>query len=154
MKTNTKILIPGGTGFIGYHLCKFFINKRWMVHSVSKSKPKKNRRVKGVKYIYCDVCNKDELKKKLDVYYDYIINLSGYVDHSKNKSITRTHYLGCKNLVKNFKKNIPIKFIQVGSSIEYGKLKSPQKEVFIKKLILRLPMGMPNLRALFFIISI
>ena len=50
------------------------------------------------------MCNKDELKK-LDVYYDYIINLSGYVDHSKNKSITRTHYLGCKNLVKNFKKN-------------------------------------------------
>ena len=153
MKTNTKILIPGGTGFIGYHLCKFFINKRWMVHSVSKSKPKKNRRVKGVKYIYCDVCNKDELKKKLDVYYDYIINLSGYVDHSKNKLITRTHYLGCKNLVKNFKKNIPIKFIQVGSSIEYGKLKSPQKEVFLKKINTSSTYGNAKLASTLFLLS-
>jgi len=56
-----------------------------------------------VKYIYCDVNNKKNLKKKLDDYCDYIVNLSGYVDHLKNQSITRTHYQGCKNLVNNFK---------------------------------------------------
>ena len=30
--------------------------------------------------------------------------LSGYVDHSKNKSILKIHYNGCRNLVNNFKK--------------------------------------------------
>ena len=48
--------------------------------------------------------NKKNLRDNLDKYYDYIINLSGYVDHSKNKSIIKTHFNGCKNLVNNFKK--------------------------------------------------
>lgn len=128
MKTNSKILIPGGTGFIGYHLSSFLIKKGWIVHSISKFKPKKNRKVKGVKYIFCDVRNKKKLKVKLDSYYDYIVNLSGYVDHSRNKSIHKIHFEGCKNLILNFWKKKPKKFIQIGSSIEYGKIKSPQKE--------------------------
>ena len=132
MKTKIKILIPGGTGFIGYHLALYCLKRGWEVHSLSKSKPKNYRRVKGVKYILGDVRNRNELKSKLDNYYDYIINLSGYVDHSNKKSIIRTHFEGCKNLVFNFK-NKPKKFIQIGSSIEYGKNKSPQKEKLLYK---------------------
>jgi len=135
LQNKKKILIPGGTGFIGYHLCLFFKKKNWIVHSLSKTKPKAGRRVKGVKYIYCSVADKKNLKKKLDHYYDYIVNLSGYVDHGKNKSILKTHFEGCQNLVFNFQEKKPKKFIQIGSSIEYGKLNSPQKENLIKKKI-------------------
>ena len=39
-----------------------------------------------------------------------------------------SHYLGCKNLTEVLAKNIPIAFVQMGSSIEYGNLNSPQKE--------------------------
>ena len=85
MNNKKKILIPGGTGFIGYHLALFLIKKGWVVHSLSKSKPKYFRKLNKVKYIYCDIRNKKDLKKKLDNYYDYIVNLSGYVDHSKKK---------------------------------------------------------------------
>ena len=134
MKNNYKILIPGGTGFIGYHLCSFFLKKGWRVYSVSKNKPKKNRKIKGVRYILCDIRNIKVLNKKLDDYYDYIINSSGYVDHSKNKSIEQTHYLGCKNLIYKFRQNRPKKFIQIGSSIEYGNQRSPQTENFIRKI--------------------
>ena len=154
MKNNHKILIPGGTGFIGYHLCSFFIKKKWIVHSLSKSKPKKNRKVKGVKYIFGNVVNKNDLKKKLDGYYDYIINLSGYVDHSKNKSIEKTHYNGCKNLINNFKKNFPKKFIQIGSSIEYGKIKSPHRETFTKKINTYSLYGNAKLASTLFLLSI
>ena len=135
MQNKKKILIAGGTGFIGYHLCLFFKKKSWIVHSVSKSKPKVNRRVKGIKYIFCNVTDKKNLKSKLDNYYDYIVNLSGYVDHGKNKSILKTHFEGCKNLVFNFQEKKPKKFIQIGSSIEYGRLNSPQKENLVKKKI-------------------
>ncbi len=135
MGNKKKILIPGGTGFIGYHLCLFFKKKNWVVHSVSKTKPKANRRIKGIKYIYCDVTDRKNLKKKLHRYYDYIVNLSGYVDHSKSKSIKKVHFDGCKNLVFNFQAKRPKKFIQIGSSIEYGRSDSPQKEKLVKKKI-------------------
>ena len=133
MQNKKKILIPGGTGFIGYHLSNFCKKKGWIVHSVSKSKPKKIRKLKKVKYILCDIRDKKKLKKKLDKYYDYIVNLSGYVDHSKSNSIKKIHFGGYKNLIWNFRLNKPKRFIQIGSSIEYGKIKSPQKEIFTKK---------------------
>ena len=128
MNNKTKILIPGGTGFIGYHLIVYLVKKGWIVHSLSKFKPKKTRKVKGAKYIYCDVRDKKKLRSKLDKYYDYIVNLSGYVDHSNNQSITKIHFNGCKNLIFNYLNNKPKKFIQIGSRIEYGKQRSPQRE--------------------------
>ena len=128
MYKKKKILIPGGTGFLGYHTCLFFKKKGWTVHSISKSKPKRVRHVKNVKYILCDIADKSKLIKKLDNYYDYIVNLSGYVDHSNNKSILKTHFNGCKNLISIFKKKKLKKFIQIGSSIEYGNQTSPQDE--------------------------
>ena len=134
MKKKIKILIPGGTGFLGYHLALFCKKKGWIVHSLSQFKPKKKRRVKGVKYILCDVRSRKKLKLRLKKNYDYLVNLSGYVDHSKNKSILETHLRGCQNLVDIFKKKKLKRFIQIGSSIEYGNQKSPQNEkIFIKK---------------------
>ena len=154
LKSHYKVLIPGGTGFIGYHLCLFCIKKGWKVHSVSKSRPKKNRKVSGVKYILCDVTNKKKLKENLDEYYDYIVNLSGYVDHSKKKLINKTHFNGCKNLANNFKKKWPKKFIQIGSSIEYGKQESPQKEILLKKIDTSSSYGNAKLASTFFLLSL
>jgi dTDP-glucose 4,6-dehydratase len=154
LQNKKKILIPGGTGFIGYHLCLFFKKKNWTIHSLSKTKPKANRRVKGVKYIYCNVADKKNLKKKLDSYYDYIVNLSGYVDHSNKKSITKTHFEGCKNLVYNFKNKKPKKFVQIGSSIEYGKQKSPQDESSIRKINTMSTYGNAKLASTFFLLSL
>lgn len=130
-----KILIPGGTGFLGYHLCSTLKKKGWIIHSISKSKPKQKRYINGVKYILCDVADKTKLNKKLDYYYDYIVNFSGYVDHSRNKSIVKSHFNGCKNLINIFKNRGIKKFIQIGSSIEYGSKRSPQKESKFDKKI-------------------
>ena len=57
-----------------------------------------------------------------------MVNLAGYVDHSHKKKTMKSHYEGCKNLSLFFLNKKIKKFIQIGSSIEYGKLKSPQKE--------------------------
>jgi dTDP-glucose 4,6-dehydratase len=58
------------------------------------------------------------------------VNLAGYVDHSNKIKTYKSHYLGCKNISNFFLKDKIERFIQVGSSMEYGLLKSPQKENF------------------------
>ena len=102
MKKN--ILIVGGTGFIGFHISKL-LKKKNKVFSLSKNKPKKNRWLNGVKYIFCDIFYKKKLYKKLEKEnFDYVINLGGYVDHSNKLKTLQSHYYGCKNLVDYFKK--------------------------------------------------
>ena len=51
IKKKNKILIIGGTGFLGYHLAKKCLKKNWSVTSFSLNKPKKKRFLKKVKYI-------------------------------------------------------------------------------------------------------
>ncbi|MDC0426472.1 NAD(P)-dependent oxidoreductase [Pelagibacteraceae bacterium] len=125
-----KILIIGGTGFIGYHLAKACIKKRWSVTSISLKKPLKNRYIKNVKYILCDISKKKLLQKKLKIKtnFNYVVNLGGHIDHTNKTKTYASHYIGLKNLISFFKKKKINLFIQVGSSSEYGKASSPQKE--------------------------
>ena len=126
-----KLLIIGGTGFLGYHVAVKAHKKNWVVHSISSRKPRKKRFHKNVKYLICDITKKKHLNKSLNLKYDYIINFGGYVDHSNKKKTYSTHFNGCKNLIDIIqkKKIIPSKFIQIGSSIENLKRKSPQSEL-------------------------
>jgi len=128
LNPKNKILIIGGTGFIGYHLAKKLLKKGWQVTSISTNRPKKIRYLPEVKYIICDIANKNSLKKKIKKTFHYVVNLGGYVDHSNKKKTFKSHYIGCKNLAEIFLKKTPIAFVQIGSSVEYGYLKSPQKE--------------------------
>ena len=49
-----KILIVGGTGFLGYHLAKKCLSKKWEVSSISINRPKKIRYLKKFKPYSCD----------------------------------------------------------------------------------------------------
>ena len=125
-----KILILGGTGFIGYHLAKEAVKKGFEVSSLSKKSPVKKRYIKKVKYIIADIANKNSINKIIKDDFQYVINLAGYVDHADEIKTYRSHYLGCKNISNYFlKKKIKL-FVQVGSSMEYGLSRSPQKEDF------------------------
>lgn len=125
-----SILIVGGTGFLGFHTAKFFLNKKFKVFSLSRNKPKKIRRLKKVKYLYADISKKNMLLKKLSQLskIDYVINFGGEVDHRKIKKTLITHYNGTKNLANYFIKTSIKKFIQIGSGLEYGSKKSVHKE--------------------------
>ena len=125
-----SILIAGGTGFIGYHLSKKCIKMGWKVTSISSKKPKKKRKIKKVIYVTCSLINKKNIYKKIRKNYDYVVNLSGHVDHKNKTKTLNSHYKSVKNLVEFFiSRNKPIKkFIQMGSSAEYGGLTKPQKE--------------------------
>ena len=126
MKKN--ILILGGTGFIGYHLAKEALRRGFQVTSLSKKTPVKKRYLKKVKYITADISKNNSISKKIKQNFKYVINLAGYVDHADKIKTYKSHYLGCRNISNFFLKKKIKKFIQVGSSMEYGLVKSPQKE--------------------------
>ena len=129
MKNNNKnVLVVGGTGFLGYHVCTKLIKKKYSVLSLSSKKPIKKRIVKGVKYILADIRNKKDLEILNKKNINFIINLAGYIDHSGNKKNLKTHFIGTKNLADKFLKSKFTNFIQAGTSLEYGNAKSPQKE--------------------------
>ena len=122
-----KILIAGGTGFIGFHLAKK-LRKNYDITILSSKKVKTNRKIENVKYIICDVTYKRKLQKILKKkIFDYVINLSGYVNHSNKKKTFLSHYNGCKNLANIFLNKTIKSFVQFGSGLEYGRKKSPHK---------------------------
>ena len=124
-----EILIVGGTGFLGYHVSKALINK-FKIISLSTSSPKKIRFLKKVKYYKVDISNKylfKKIEKKL-LNISYVINFGGHVDHKSKSKVFNSHYIGAKNLINFFSKKKIKVFIQIGSSMEYGLKKSPQKE--------------------------
>jgi nucleoside-diphosphate-sugar epimerase len=126
MKKN--ILIIGGTGFFGYHLSKFFLKFNWDVFSLSKSAPNNLRKLKNIKYLYGDISKAKSIEYLKDFNFNYIINCGGYVDHVNKITTFNNHFIGCKNLYKIFSHKKIETFVQIGSSSEYGKRKSPLKE--------------------------
>ena len=53
-----KILIAGGTGFIGKHLIRKSLKKGWKTFCLSSKKVGKKDKVKKVKYFFIDIRNK------------------------------------------------------------------------------------------------
>ena len=62
MKLKKKLLIAGGTGFLGYHLATEAIKRGYLVTSLSTKKPKKYRYLKSVEYLRCNTLKKKLLK--------------------------------------------------------------------------------------------
>jgi len=149
-----KILITGGTGFIGYHLAKKCLSLGWQVSSISTKKPNKERRLRKINYILSDISKINDLKKKVLPNYNYVVNLAGYVDHSNRLKTKLSHYIGCKNLAKIFLKKKIEKFLQIGSCIEYGRIKSPQSENNSLDIEIKSVYGKSKLRSTKFLLNL
>ena len=123
-----KILIVGGTGFLGFHLIKRCLNLKMIITSISRRKPDKFFRLGKVEYKTCSITNLQKLKKLINSDYDFIVNLGGNIDHANKNKTYRSHYLSVKNLYDVFKNKKIKRFIQIGSSSEYGKIFGAVKE--------------------------
>ncbi len=126
-----KILVLGGTGFIGSNVCKKAVKMNFIVHSISKKKPKSINRLKKVKYLIADLTKKNSLKK-YDFNYHYVVNSSGRSFFPKNKqekiNLRNNHYYGMLNLISALNKKTLKRFVHIGSSMEYGLIPGPQYE--------------------------
>ena len=107
-----SILVLGGSGFIGKNLIKS-LKKNYKITSISLNKVLIKKKLNGVKYKRLDLSKKNSFKK-IRQKYDYIINCL---------SINRN-----KQMFDFFLKLKLQKFIHIGCSGEYGKIKVPFKE--------------------------
>ena len=138
MVKNSKILVAGGSGFIGSNLISDLLSLENEVISISKNNIKIERKIKGAKYICHDLCKpikKDQFTLIKDI--DYIINCSGYVNHNNfqngGKEVFNQH-LESVYLLTNLAIDLNVKtFVQIGSSDEYGKKQSPINESIREK---------------------
>lgn len=127
------LLIVGGTGFIGSHIARAAVKEGWAVSSASLNQPSKDRLIDSVNYITVDINDVSSVKDNLNISFDYVINLGGYIDHTHfingGRKVIDTHFNGLLNLIEVLPRNNLKRFVQVGSSDEYGNVNAPQYEL-------------------------
>ena len=129
--TKPSLLVIGGTGFIGHHLLAATHNE-WQVTSVSLTPPKPQKTYKNVKYINLNLMDYDAVDDALHGNFDYVVNLGGYIDHTLFKDgghhLIDQHFDSLKNLMLLLSQKPITRFVQIGSSDEYGNASAPQNE--------------------------
>ena len=127
---NKKLLIVGGTGFIGGHLVDEALKKKFKVFVIHKKNRDIKKLKKNVKYLQCDLSNKKKLKDLISKKkFQYVINASGYIDHVEVNDIISSHLIGVHNLISILNENKYIKkFIQLSTSDVYAISKVKKKE--------------------------
>jgi nucleoside-diphosphate-sugar epimerase len=128
-----RLLIVGGTGFIGTNLTQYAVDCGYLVTVLSLNIPPSDKKNEQVTYLQADVANLLQLKKKLiSSTYEYVVNLSGYVVHHSflegGISVLNNHFTGVQNILQVIDWSALKRFVQIGSSDEYGGALAPQHE--------------------------
>ena len=135
-----SLLIVGGSGFIGRHLVLEAVNKGYITTVLSLHYIEKSNRIADVNYLTADIANYNDLKNTLSgKIFTHVVNLGGYINHARYKEggrqVLDAHFLGVQNLVEVIDWNVLNKFVQIGSSDEYGDALAPQSESLREKPI-------------------
>jgi nucleoside-diphosphate-sugar epimerase len=128
-----SLLVVGGTGFIGSALLQKANKLGMKTTSLSLKKPINTNIIESTNYLITDTSNFENLQDVFaDLKFNYIVNLAGYINHdlisNGGFSIVQSQINLLNNLVSLFNVKKLIRFIQIGSSDEYGLNKSPQME--------------------------
>ena len=134
MKKNKKILVPGGAGFIGSHLCEKLLNFGNKVYCVDNLLTGKKRNISHLIKNYNFKFIKKDVNKKIILKVDEIYNLAcpaSPVKYQKNPIETiKASVLGSLNLL-DLAKKYNAKILQASTSEIYGDPKEhPQKETY------------------------
>ena len=131
---NDRLLVVGGTGFIGQHVVKRALDKGFDTTVLTKNNHNFTDKLDGVTYLSADISHKVSLLTRLqNKVFDYVVNLGGYIDHANYSNgggeVYDVHFNGVRNLVDCIDKSKIKRFVQIGSSDEYGNNSAPQSEI-------------------------
>jgi nucleoside-diphosphate-sugar epimerase len=133
IKQKDQVLILGGHGFIGSHLLARLSELGAKITAVCFSKEKAKQDL-DYHVVYADLSDATTLSDLKNMAFDYVFNLSGYIDHTPyfkgGRKVMNSHYVGLMNLLDVLDRSKLKGFVQIGSSDEYGNLASPQLETY------------------------
>jgi len=132
LKTD-RVLIAGGTGFIGRHLARKCLQRTQ--HVCCLGLQEKDLKESGIAAQTCfaDMADKTAMGKALlGRKFEYVFNLGGYIDHTPyfkgGRRMIESLFIGMMNLIDCIDRSSLKGFVQVGSSDEYGGIAAPQQE--------------------------
>lgn len=132
----SKILVTGGSGFIGSHFVDIALkNNDFVINLDKKTYASNEREIKEKNYLEIkgNICNFNLVKKILKKYEpDYIINFAAetHVDNSirSPKVFFKTNIDGVISIIENLKNNKKFKkFVQVSTDEVFGSLQLKDK---------------------------
>src|SRR3989344_1680602 len=121
-----KILVTGGTGFIGAHLVDKLIELGHDVIVISNKEPKREN--KKTKYAKGDITKKGDVEKAM-IGCSVVFHLASLIDarSSDQKEMQRVNILGSKNVFSAATKN-KCKIIFTSSAAVYGDVYSAKED--------------------------
>jgi nucleoside-diphosphate-sugar epimerase len=127
-----KLLVIGGSGFIGQHVVRLGVQRGWNVTCLGLNKIELKYQNPKVTYLRADLIKIESLKILSKMRYDYVVNLGGYINHTLFRDDGRRqinyHFDGLLNIIECINRPSLKRFVQVGSSDEYGGSSAPQNE--------------------------
>jgi nucleoside-diphosphate-sugar epimerase len=128
----TRLLVVGGSGFIGRYVVERGLHQKWHVTSIGLHAPKVSKKTARAQYIEANITQASSLESLGDNKFDYVVNLGGYIDHelfgAGGRRAISSHFDGLLNLLEFLDRSTIKLFIQIGSSDEYGNVAAPQHE--------------------------
>ena len=120
---NIKIIVTGGSGFIGTNMIEFLIERGFNVANVDINKPRNKEQDKY--WFDIDICNKDKITQFITLYRPhYIIHLAARTDLNEPTGIENysQNILGVENILESVKFLKNFRRIVIASSMLVCKL--------------------------------
>jgi len=135
MKTEKKILVTGGAGFMGSNFIRYILKKHpnWQVVNLDKltyagnlDNLRKIERSSNYKFMKGDIANHSDVKKAFGDSVDYIINYAAetHVDRSIRQpdAFIKTDILGTYTLLEKAREHNVVQYIQISTDEVYGSI--------------------------------
>ena len=140
-----KLLVVGGSGFIGKAIVMRGVSMDLEVESLGLTIPSEDQQVPNVNYLNADITDNKSLQAISKQKYHYVVNTGGYIDHANfmdgGDHLINSHFNGVVNLVKSIDRSNLLSFINIGSSDEYSNAVAPHHESIRENPISPYPAG-------------